>query len=416
MVTFINSNIDRESAANIKSTHISTYLQSNNATELKNIYDFYTSNDSVLLFTGFNGTGKRLLIEHSFGFLAHNVLKLTYDCKSSTMCDDILLSFIETLQKTPDSKKIFTPKIENFTKTFNRYIGINDYPIVLFINAFENIQEKNLKLILDFLVTTLNYKKVKLIITSTTFDSNLLPANINYSKIISKPLAKNVFAELVTSKFADANESQIEALYKLTRGYYYYTTLSCNIIDNSKTTLKDYLSKSNLSGKIFDKYLCDQAISILPIPIRNFFWFLLLMRHGISYDALSVLDLYDEISVKHLLKNGYIYENAGRIFVCDFFHSPVEILIPIKIKQKLHKYFVEVYKNQLFEKPENRVLKLSRQTLNAEIIYHSNKSNENNEQVNDFIQEEVSPIPTQQITETVPQKTVERPQKNEEEL
>lgn len=388
MVTFINSNIDRNSAANIKSTHISTSLQNNYSSELKKIYDFYMSEQSVLLFTGFNGTGKKLLIEHSFGFLAPNVLTLSYDCKSATVCDDILLNFIESLQKTPDAKKIFIPKIENFNKTFNRYLTICNFPILIFINSFDNVQEKNTKLILDFLASALSSRKVKLIITSKTFNSAAFPETISYSKIISKPLSKTTFSEYIASKNIEANDSDLEALYKLTRGYYYYTMLSCNVIESSKNNLKEFLSKANNAGKIFDKFLCEMSISILPIPIRNFFWFLLLIRHGISYDALSVLDLYDEISVKHLLKNGYIYETSGKIFVSNYFHSDVEIQIPIKVKQKLHKYLVEIYKNQLYEKPENRVLKLSRQSLNAEIEYHTLKSNSTDEQVNEIKQQE----------------------------
>ena len=70
MVTFVNTHINRDDVANIKSTHISSHLQTNNAMELKKIYDFYASNQNALIFTGFGGTGKRLIVDHSMGFLA----------------------------------------------------------------------------------------------------------------------------------------------------------------------------------------------------------------------------------------------------------------------------------------------------------------------------------------------------------
>ncbi len=392
MINFINSNVDKNNIENIKSTHISTFLQENNKSELKKIYDFYSSTQSLLLLTGFGGTGKRLIIEHSEGFLASNVLRLEFDCKAATVCDDILLYFIDIMQKTPEAKKIFSPKIENFAKTLNRYIGVSSFPILIFINNFDNVLQKNSKLILDFLFSAANYEKVKVIITAKTFDSSLIPENINYTKIISKPLNRELFAGYIKTKNIEFNEDEIEELYKLTRGYYYYAKLSSNVITNMGISLKEFLSRCKNAGKIFDKYLCDLAISILPIPIRNFFWFLLLLRHGISYDALSILDLYDEMSVKYLLKNGYIYESFGVIYVSDYFHSAVEIIIPIKIKQKLHKYLTDIYKSQLKEKPENRVLKLSRQSLNAEIEYHTLLSESTNEYVN-----EVSEQPKQVI-------------------
>ena len=382
MEMFINSNISRDSVENIKSTHISTYLQNNNIQELKKIHDFYSSEQSILLLTGFGGTGKRLLIEHSFGFLAPNVLHLYYDCKIATVCDDILLNFIDTLQKSPNIQKIPQAKIENFNRTLNRYIGLCNAPILVFINSFDNIQEKNKKLILDFLLSILQFPQIKVIITAKKFDSEVIPENIDFSKILSKPFNKNIFTEYIQSKNLEATEEEIGELYRLSRGYYYYTKLATSVIENTKSSLGDFLSKAKNSGKIFDKYLCDVAISTLPIPIRNFFWFLLLLRHGISYDALSVLDLYDEISIKFLLKNGYIYETAGTIFVCNYFHTDVEILIPLKIKQKLHKYLIEIYQSQLQEKPENRVIKLSRQSLNAEIEYHQIKSQQDDESVN----------------------------------
>ncbi len=384
MVNFVNSNINKNSIADIKSTHISNLLQENSVSELKKIYEFYASENSLLLLNGFGGTGKRLIIEHSEGFLAPNVLRLEYDCKAATVCDDILLSFIEIMQKTPDAKKIFSPKIENFAKTLNRYISVSNFPILIFVNSFDNVQDKNAKLVLDFLFSVMNYDRVKVVITSKTFDSTLIPQKINYIKIISKPLTRVIFSEYFKSKSISFNETEIDELYKLTRGYYYYAKLSASVISNMNITLQEFLYRCKSSGKIFDKFLSDIAMSVLSIPIRNFFWFLLLLRHGISYDALSVLDLYDENSVKYLLKNGYIYENNSSIYVSDYFHSDVEIIIPNKIKQKLHKYLVDIYRSQLKEKPENRVLKLSRQSLNAEIDYHMAMSESNTEQVNEL--------------------------------
>ena len=43
------------------------------------------------------------------------------------------------------------PKIENFIKTLSRYISVCNAPVLVFINSFDNVQEKNAKLILDFL-------------------------------------------------------------------------------------------------------------------------------------------------------------------------------------------------------------------------------------------------------------------------
>ena len=64
-----------------------------------------------------------------------------------------------------------------------------------------------------------------------------------------------------------------------------------------------YLEKFALSGRSFDSYLGMIYINLIPNTIRNFFWFLRTIRHGITTNALAIFELYDEFSVEYLKSN-----------------------------------------------------------------------------------------------------------------
>jgi hypothetical protein len=55
-----------------------------------------------------------------------------------------------------------------------------------------------------------------------------------------------------------------------------------------------------MSGISFDNFLGFTYINLIPGAIRNFFWFLRTLRHGISLNALAVLGLYDDFAIEYL--------------------------------------------------------------------------------------------------------------------
>ena len=60
----------------------------------------------MLYVHGFLGTGKRQFINYLSELFSKDVIKLEYYCKAATVCDDILLSFIDTVEKNALSKAI----------------------------------------------------------------------------------------------------------------------------------------------------------------------------------------------------------------------------------------------------------------------------------------------------------------------
>ena len=96
---FLDSSIDRENIILPDSDKINPFLLKNNYAEVIKGVDFLASEEKFLYLHGFLGTGKRQFINYLTEFLSQDVIKLEYYCKASTVCDDILLSFIDIIEK-----------------------------------------------------------------------------------------------------------------------------------------------------------------------------------------------------------------------------------------------------------------------------------------------------------------------------
>ena len=94
---FIDSSINEENIVLPDSDKINPFLLKSNYNDIIKAIDFIASDDITLYIHGFLGTGKRQFINYVTDFFDKEVIKLEYYCKASTVCDDILLSFIDTI-------------------------------------------------------------------------------------------------------------------------------------------------------------------------------------------------------------------------------------------------------------------------------------------------------------------------------
>ena len=199
----------------------------------------------------------------------------------------------------------------------------------------------------------------------------LLGNIIEDKKIFLKALSKDIFRDYLSQNKISASPKLIEDFYKMTRGYYYYTMLSIKIIQAMKLDLNEFLQKFNQSGLSFDSYLGLTYVNLVPTSIRNFFWFLRTVRHGLSLNALAVFDLYDEFSIEYLKTNLMIFQSDDILYVQDYFLQKIDISIPAKTEVKLHKYIINIYEGQLKSQVKDRAIFISRQAMRAEIEYHN---------------------------------------------
>lgn len=369
---FLDNSIEKDNIILPNSDKINPYLLKNNYADVIKAIDFIGTDEKFLYIHGFMGTGKRQFINYVCEFLNQDVIKLEYYCKEATVCDDILLNFSEIIDSHSISKAInLNAKITTLSIKFLQQISSIKKPFLIILHSFDDVQEENCGLIKDLLSNIAKENNVKIIVSTRAMKTSVLGDLHEDRKIFLKAFTQNIFKEFLLSNQINATEKTIEDFYKYTRGYYYYVALSVKIIQAMKINLNDFLYKFNQSGMSFDSYLGVTYINLIPMTIRNFFWFLRTLRHGLTLNALAIFELYDEFSIEYLKTNLMIFQAGETIYVQDYFLQKIDISIPEKTEIKLHKYIIGIYESQLKANLKDRVILISRQALRAEIEYHN---------------------------------------------
>ncbi len=370
---FLNSSIEKDNIILPNSDKINPFLLKNNYSEIIKAVDFIASEEKFLYLHGFLGTGKRQFLNYVCEFLNNDVIKLEYYCKESTVCDDILLAFSEIIDSQSISKAVnLNAKITTLAVKFKQQISSIKKPFLIILYSYDDVQPENVELIKETFNDILKEENVKLIISTRA----LYPDLDEDRKIFLKAFTKEIFKEFLESNNVVATDKTIDDFYKYTRGYYYYVALSVKIMQAMKIDLADFLYKFNQSGMNFDSYLGMTYVNLVPTTIRNFFWFLRTVRHGLSLNALAVYEIYDEFSIQYLKSNLMIFQADETLYVQDYFLQKIDISIPKKTQIKLHKYIIGIYEGLLRAQIKERSVIISRQALRAEIEYHNKCINE----------------------------------------
>ena len=389
---FLNSSFDTENVNLPESGCINKFLLKNNYAEIVKAVEFLSSEENMLYVHGFLGTGKRQFINYLSELFSKDVIKLEYYCKAATVCDDILLSFIDTVEKNALSKAInLNAKITTLSVKLLQYISSIKKPFIIILNSYDDIREENTPLVLEFLEKLAQNPNVKIVASTRAMTPGIF-GNIKVKKkIFLKAFTKEIFKEFVSSYQISYTDTVLDDFYKYTRGYYYYTAIALKIVQAMKTSLSDFLNKFAQTGMNFDSYIGLTYVNLIPATIRNFFWFLRTVRHGLSLNALAVFELYDEFSLEYLKSNLMIFLSNEIVYVQDYFQQNIDISIPAKTEIKLHKYIINIYEKLLKEPLQTREILISRQALRAEIEYHNKRIEEIESGKN----------PTPEIVETV---------------
>jgi len=360
-----------------ESKNIHPYLLKNNRNDIIKSINFLNSEEKFLYIHGFLGTGKRQFVNYLCEYLSDDVLKLEYYCKEATVCDDILLYFTDLIENSQNHKTLkLNAKITTLSTKFQTLIESIKKPILIVLHSLDNVSQENLELVSGTFSKILKLQNTKIIITTCALKTGLLNDIDEDKTIYLKAFTKDIFKDFVLENNIQASDRQIEDFYELTRGYYFYTALSIKIIQSMNISISDFLQKIKNADTTFDKFIGETYINLIPVAIRNFFWFLKAIRHGITLNALAILEIYDEFSIQYLKTNLIAFQVEDTLYIQDFFAQRVEIMLPSNTEIKLHKYIIGIYEQQLKESLQNRAILISRQAMRNEVEYHTGKISE----------------------------------------
>lgn len=364
------TDIEDKKAIQKQDIGINQFLIENNISQIEKIINFFKSDKHMLLVNGFMGTGKIYVINQALSFLNEDVIKLKYNCFETTILDDILLEFFDSFKKLTVQNIIQVPKArtENFTQKINAYFESIEKPIVIVINSFEQVLRDNKPEILNFLSHISKNNKIKIILISRKFDYS--DFNTDYDRVAINALDKGIFEKYLRSEDIKQIGPLSDELYKYSRGYYFYTTLSIKIMQIRKLSLTDFLSGYTKSFLSFNDFILREALSLVDPISGHLIRFLTIIRHPVNINLLKNLNLYNSEKISFLVDNLVLTREGAMIYLQDYYKIISENSIAENILVKIHKSCVELYNTQLPLKPLERDLLISRQTMRKEIEYH----------------------------------------------
>ena len=317
------------------------------------------------------GTGKVHVVNQALSFLKDDVITLKYNCFETTILDDVLLAFFDNFKRLTAQGLIQPPKAksENFTQKINAYFESIDKPVLIVINSFEQVLKDYKTDILDFLYHLSKNPKIKTIIISRKFDYNDFKQL--YERVSIRALEKGLFEKYLREEGFKQIGPLSDELYKYTRGYWFYTTLSLKIMQLRKLTLAEFMSGYTKSFQTFNDFIIREALSLVDPVSGHLFRFLTIMRHPVNVKLLQALHLYDADRIAFFVDNLILTREGAMLYLQDYFKVIAENSIAENIAIKIHKSCVDLYNTQLPLKPLERDLIISRQTMRREIEYHS---------------------------------------------
>lgn len=358
-------------AKNRANININKFLLENNAAQIERIYEFYKSGINLLYINGFIGTGKSEIIDYSTAFLSDETIILKHKCFSSTLLDDILLSFFMDFKRLCAQNIISEPKVksENFTQKINTYFSQIEKPFVIILDSFEAVLDENRKEILDFIFHLNSMPKIKIIIIGRTFEGKYFKEK-NVERITTFALEKSICEKYLKSEKIKYIAPIFDEYFKHSRGYYFYNKFSVKIMKKEQFDLLELLVKFKESYLLYADFLSKHALTYVRQPDKTLYEFLALIRHSVSIDLLKKLNLYNEESINLMIENMILVQDKTQIYVPDFIRERIENTITTNVENKIRQYIIDLYLSQLPLKPMERDICISRQTMRKEIEYH----------------------------------------------
>lgn len=349
---------------------INPFLVENNLDKIEKILNFLNSHTPLLLVNGFMGTGKYSVVLESLSFLKQDVITLKYNCFETTILDDILLEFFETFKQLTVQNIITAPKVktENFTQKINAYFDSIEKPIVIVINSFEQVLKDNKQEIINFISHLSKSYKIKIIVIARKFDYDEF--EVHYEKLAITAFEKGIFEKYLRFEGFKQIGPLSDEIYKHSRGYLFYTTLSIKIMQYKKLTLGDFLAEYTKSFLSFNDFILREALAMVDPVSGHLFRFLTLIRHPVNIKLLQKINLYDKEKIDFFIDNLLLVQENSIIYLPDCYKVIAENSIAENIAVKIHKSCAELYETQLPLKPLERDLLISRQTMRKEIEYH----------------------------------------------
>ncbi len=355
----------------------------NNFNIFSDILGFLNDDKNVFILNGFIGSGKSYFLNFTQNFLYSKVLVFKFNCYEATTLDDILLSFYTDFIDYHNKHKNTLPKVSSpvFSDKINAYIKSCINPILIIIDSFENLSDKNKIDVINFINYLAKFDKIKIFIGARNFDESFLSKDVKFSEDIMKILDKGFLNELLAQNEININFFKSEEIYKYSKGHYIYISIIIIILSVLKISVDNLFDEFSRKNTVFFDFLISKLLSLAPDSFLKPLWFLSVIRHGISEKFLIENNFISKEDIYYLEQKMILYREFDLLYLKDYIKNVLSKTLEPVTKVKIHNFYIHIYESQLPKKPSERDLLISRDTMRKELEYHK-KFIENSKLIN----------------------------------
>lgn len=359
------------------------FLQTENLNKLQ---QFYQSIDNSICFVeGESGFFKSTLVNNSLTQIKNERLILRIKCFESTTLDDIFLNLFEEIKKQAQQNKLSFKKIEtnSFALRINNYLKQLTPNTIIIIDSLQNVfsktNTKEKEEIFRFIAHINTMCKFKLVLISTSFPEYIIDKintiNTSIIKLKIEALTIEQIAKFLQSENIPYDISDLNKFNDITKGNNLFANISSTIMSTLKTNLStflsDYENKYNTKNLKFEEYIIQKLLTFVPEKQQEALEILSCYNGGLPETFLLENNFFTQEQFQYLLEKNILSREYDLIYIKKHLKKYIQKNITYLEKNKIHTFWKDFYTSQLPLKPNERTAKLSRNTMRAQIEYHS---------------------------------------------
>lgn len=348
-----------------------------NQDKLNALSEFLNTRASGVCFLeGQTGSFKTQLVKDAFKPVSDKMLLFAFKCFEGSTLDDIYLAFFESLKKYSQQKRISLAKIEtsSISQRINSYLSGLNLPAVIVIDSLENIFNKKYSTEKEEFCRYIEHlnsmNKFKIILIANSFAQSELDLP-NVVSIKTEPFDKEEINEYFASRGISINSETLESLYSITRGNQNYIYTTANIVTTLGISPDALVVEFNRKRILYEDFILQKLVTFVPENVKKTLCILSVFNEGISPKYLIQEGFFTSEQLSYMEEKGIISSEYGVVFLKNSLKKYLQSTVAHFEKIKYHTLWRDFYTSQLPLKPNERAMLISRDTMRAQIEYHS---------------------------------------------
>lgn len=330
----------------------------------------------VCFLEGQSGSFKTELLNESLNSVSDRLLVFRFRCFEATTLDDIFLAFFEDLKKYSQKKRITLKKIEtnSISHRINSYLASLNVPAVIVIDSLENIFNKKNSVekeeFLRYIEHLNSMQKFKIVLVSTSFASSVFEFSDSLH-LTTEPFSKEQMIGYMKHSNVKLTDDTAEKLYEITRGNQNYIYITSNLITTLKTGAQALVSEFAGKRISYEDFVLQKLVTFVPDKVKKMLNVLSLLNVGIGEKYLISEKFFSRDQLNYMLEKDILSNEYGVVFLKTPLKKYLQSSIAHFERIKIHTLWRDFYTSQLPLKPNERAVLISRNTMRAQIEYHS---------------------------------------------